>query len=84
MNTTNQTQIFLLLTTTSTLRPLRKPFVKNPFDSWYIGGLLFMCTLMFVLLYANYYRENSCQNFWIRLLIKLRLLPSHTSEPFLI
>lgn len=80
--------------TTTTVRPIGR-YVKNPFDSWYIGGILFMCTVMFVLLYANYYRENTCQIFWIRLLTKLGLVPTlpsssisptqrHLDDPFLI
>jgi hypothetical protein len=92
MNIYNNTQIF----STTIIRPIRKYYVKNhPFDSWYIGGILFMCTVMFVLLYANYYRENYCQMFWIRLLTKLRILPSlpsssispslcRTNDPFVI
>jgi type II secretory pathway component PulF len=60
--------------TTITIRPIRKYYVKNPFDSWYIGGILFMCIVILVLLYANYYRENSCRLFCIRLLIKLRII----------
>lgn len=71
---------------------LRKTSTRNPFDSWYIGGILFMCTVMFVLLYANYYRENTCQICWIRLLTKLGLLPPlptsfplhHLNDPLVI
>ncbi len=61
----------LLITTKRT----RSSYVKShPFDSWYIGGLLFMLTVILVLLYANFYRENSFQILWIRLLTKLRII----------
>ncbi len=64
----------LLITTT---KPTRTPYVKSqPFDSWYIGGLLFMLTVILVLLYANYYRENAFQILWNRFLIKLHLIPT--------
>jgi hypothetical protein len=81
---------------TTTTRPIRNSYVKkNPFDSWYIGGILFMCTIIFVLLYANHYRENSYQIFCIRLLTKLRIIPPlptssitparhHANDPLLI
>jgi hypothetical protein len=69
------------ITTTTTTRPIRIYYLKNPFDSWYIGGILFMCTVMLVLLYANYYRENACQIIWFRLLAKLRIIqPSSSSS----
>ena len=55
-------------------RSTAEPFVKNPFDSWYIGGILFMSTVMFVLLYANYYRENMFEHCWLLLLTKLRFI----------
>ncbi len=94
----NISNIFLNSTntfSTEIIRPIRKYYTKNPFDSWYIGGILFMCTVMFVLLYANYYRENACQICWIRLLTKLRIIPPlsstsipsslhHTNNPLLI
>ncbi len=71
MNTTTifDNKTFSSTTTTRTF------YVKNPFDSWYIGGLLFMLTVILVLLYANYYRENTFQILWIRLLIKLHIIP---------
>jgi len=72
----NNTNIF----STTTIRSIQKHYLKNPFDSWYIGGILFMCTVMFVLLYANYYRENACQILWIRLLTKLRIIPPSASS----
>jgi hypothetical protein len=67
----------------TTIQPIRKNYLKNPFDSWYIGGILFMCTIMLVLLYANYYRKNACQILWMRLLTKLRIIepPSSSSMP---
>lgn len=55
-------------------RSTSEPFVKNPFDSWYIGGILFMSTVMFVLLYANYYRENMFEDCWLYLLRKLHFI----------
>ncbi|CAF1063369.1 unnamed protein product [Adineta ricciae] len=70
----NRSNVFLndiLATTATTIRPKRDYYVTNPFDSWYVGGLLFMCTIMLVLLYANYYRENSCQECWFYVLKKL-------------
>lgn len=72
MNISNNSYLF----STITIRSIKKSEYKNPFDSWYIGGILFMCTVMFVLLYANYYRENTCQIIWFRLLTKLHLIPS--------
>jgi hypothetical protein len=69
---------------TTIIQSTRKYYVKNPFDSWYVGGILFMCTVILVLLYANYYRENTCHLFWIKLLTKLRIIelpPSSTSSP---
>ncbi len=68
----------------TTIRPNRNYYLTNPFDSWYIGGILFMCTIMLVLLYANYYRENACQECWTRLLRKICLmqpLPSSSIGP---
>ncbi|CAF1096503.1 unnamed protein product [Adineta steineri] len=62
-----------LSTTAITIQPKRDYYVTNPFDSWYVGGILFMCTVMFVLLYANYYRENACHNCWMRVLGKFGL-----------
>lgn len=56
---------------TLTRRNVSKNFVKSPFDSWYIGGILFLATVMFVLLYANYYRENMFRECWYNLLIRL-------------
>ena len=78
----NITEIFNNYTLSiTTIRSIRKYYRKNPFDSWYIGGILFMCTIMLVLLYANYYRENACQILWIRLLTKLRIIqPSSSSS----
>ena len=58
-------------TLSTTIRPNRNYYVTNPFDSWYVGGILFMCTIMLVLLYANYYRDNYCQECWLRLLRKI-------------
>jgi hypothetical protein len=69
---------------TTTIQSTRKYYVKNPFDSWYVGGILFMCTVILVLLYANYYRENTCHLFWIKFLTKIRIIelpPSSTSSP---
>lgn len=69
-----------LITTTTTKR-IDDIYVKQyPFDSWYIGGLLFMLTVILVLLYANYYRENTFQILWIRLLTKLHLVQPSSSE----
>ena len=72
------------LTTTSTnaTKPTITNYVKtHPFDSWYIGGLLFMLTVILVLLYANYYRENALQILWNRFLTKLGLIqPSSTQS----
>jgi type II secretory pathway component PulF len=68
----------LLITSTKQLKSL---YVKSqPFDSWYIGGLLFMLTVILVLLYANYYRENAFQILWNRLLVKLHLIQPIPSE----
>ncbi|CAF2515877.1 unnamed protein product [Rotaria sp. Silwood2] len=69
-------------TIATTIRTTKKYYVANPFDSWYIGGLLFMVTVILVLLYANFYHENSFQILWARLLIKLRLIqPSSLTRP---
>ena len=65
---------------TSTIRPMRQYYLENPFDSWYVGGILFMCTIMLVLLYANYYRENACQILWMHLLTKLGISRPVTSS----
>ena len=62
----------LLLTTR---QPSKPHYVKNPFDSWYIGGILFMLMVICVLLYANFYRENAFQILWTRLLTKLHIIP---------
>lgn len=67
-------------TLSATVRPHREYYVTNPFDSWYVGGILFMCTIMLVLLCANYYRENCCQDYWIRILRRLCLLPQLQSS----
>lgn len=59
----------------STTKQMDDKYIKShPFDSWYVGGLLFMLTVILVLLYANYYRENTFQILWNRLLIKLHLI----------
>ena len=75
----NRTDLIYFVNTTtssvSTRRATAKIFVKNPFDSWYIGGILFLSTVMFVLLYANYYRENMFQRFWYGLLFRLGFIP---------
>ncbi len=68
---------FLITTTTTTTitkRIMNKYVKSQPFDSWYIGGLLFMLMVIMVLLYANYYRENAFQILWNRLLTKLRII----------
>jgi len=75
-------ETFLTITTTATERTINKYVKSHPFDSWYIGGLLFMLTVILVLLYANFYRENAFQILWIRLLTKLRLIqPSSQNIP---
>jgi type II secretory pathway component PulF len=68
----------VLITSTERMKTL---YVKShPFDSWYIGGLLFMLIVILVLLYANYYRENAFQILWNRLLLKLHLIPPISSS----
>jgi len=75
-------ETFFIITTTTTKRTMNKYVKSHPFDSWYIGGLLFMLTVILVLLYANFYRENAFQILWIRLLTKLRLIqPSSQNIP---
>ncbi|UJR20882.1 hypothetical protein I4U23_023991 [Adineta vaga] len=65
----NISNVLINSTFSTTIRPQRADYyLSNPFDSWYVGGILFMCTIMLVLLYANYYRENSCQECWFRIL----------------
>ncbi|CAF0733304.1 unnamed protein product [Rotaria sordida] len=63
-----------IITTTTTIQSIQKYYVENPFDSWYIGGLIFMVTVILVLLYANFYQENSFQILWTRLLLKLHII----------
>ncbi|CAF1601852.1 unnamed protein product [Adineta ricciae] len=48
-------------------------YAESPLNSWYIGGILFMLTVILVLLYANFYRENAFQILWHRLLTKLHI-----------
>jgi len=78
-NTINMFDNDTFLTTTSTARTIER-YVKSPFDSWYIGGLLFMLTVILVLLYANFYEKNTFQILWIRLLTKLHIIPSSSSQ----
>jgi len=71
-----------LIATTTTKRTVNKYVKSHPFDSWYIGGLLFMLSVIFVLLYANFYRENAFQILWIRVLTKLHIIqPSSQTIP---
>lgn len=71
----NETFAITTTTTTNTTKRTISTYVKaHPFDSWYIGGLLFMLTVILVLLYANYYRENAFQILWYRFLSKLGLI----------
>lgn len=65
---------------TTTLRSIRKYYVANPFNSWYIGGVLFLCTFMLGLVYANYYRKNCCHQFWMRLLDSLHISHLQTAS----
>ena len=70
------------ITATTTIRTMKKYYVKNPFDSWYVGGILFMLMVILVLLYANFYRENTFQLLWIQFLTKIRVIqppPSSSS-----
>ncbi|CAF0816495.1 unnamed protein product [Adineta steineri] len=72
-------------TTTTTVRTTHAKYVKSPFESRYIGGIFFMFSVMFVLLYGNFYRTNTLQMLWHRLLVKLHLAqpssqPIHTSS----
>jgi len=77
MNQFNNDTIFSSSTTT---KRISEKYIKNqPFDSWYIGGLLFMLTVILVLLYANFYRENAFQILWQRFLLKLNIRPSTAS-----
>jgi hypothetical protein len=62
----------------TTIRTPRNTYVRSPFDSWYIGGILFMLTVILVLLYANFYRENAFQILWTRLLTKLHNIQPST------
>lgn len=67
---------YLITTTTATIasetiQSIKKYNATSPFDSWYVGGLLFMVTVIFVLLYANFYRENTIQLLWTRILMKI-------------
>ena len=68
------------ITATTTIRTMKKFYVKNPFDSWYVGGILFMLMVILVLLYANFYRENTFQLLWIQFLTKIRLIPPQPSS----
>jgi hypothetical protein len=77
-NTTNMFDNDTTLITISTTRS-NEGYVKRPFDS-YIGGLLFMFTVIVVLLYANFYQENTFQILWIRLLTKLHIIPPPSSS----
>ncbi|CAF0815316.1 unnamed protein product [Rotaria sordida] len=45
----------------TTLQSIRKSYVENPFNSWYIGGILFLCSFLLILVGANYYHKNYCQ-----------------------
>ncbi|CAF0900155.1 unnamed protein product [Rotaria sp. Silwood1] len=78
MHTSSSSSSYLFdnetFTIASTIRTTKKYYVANPFDSWYIGGLLFMVTVILVLLYANFYHENSFQILWTQLLIKLHII----------
>jgi hypothetical protein len=80
MNTSNMFDNNTLIITTTTIRTMKKYYVKNPFDSWYVGGLLFMLSVILVLLYANFYRENAFQILWTRLLTKLHLIQPSSSQ----
>jgi hypothetical protein len=68
------------ITATTTIRTMKKYYVKNPFDSWYVGGILFMLMVILVLLYANFYRENTFQLLWIQFLTKIRLIQPPASS----
>ena len=63
-------ETFLITITTQT------SFKKNPFDSWYIGGIIFMLTVIMMLLCVNFYRENSFQILWTQLLVTLHITQS--------
>ena len=72
---------FVTTASTNTTKSTINNYVKNhPFDSWYIGGLLFMLTVILVLLYADYYRENAFQILWYRFLTKLGLIQPATTQ----
>ncbi|CAF0885361.1 unnamed protein product [Adineta ricciae] len=62
----------LLNVTTARIRTTTR-YVESPLNSWYIGGILFMLSVILVLLYANFYRENAFQILWHRLLTKLHI-----------
>ncbi|CAF0880773.1 unnamed protein product [Rotaria sp. Silwood1] len=77
-NNNNNNNTFLI----TTLQPTQKSYVENPFNSWYIGGILFLCTFLSVLLCANYYHKNYCQICLTRLIPNLyRTQTSESSSP---
>ncbi|UJR28667.1 hypothetical protein I4U23_009896 [Adineta vaga] len=73
--------LFLISTTRTTIRTTTR-YVESPLNSWYIGGIMFMLTVILVLLYANFYRENTFQLLWYRLLTKLHITPISPSTTF--
>ena len=73
--TTNMFDNDTFLTMTSTTQ-INGRYEESPFNSWYIGGLLFMFSVIVVLLYANFYEKNTFQTLWFRLLTKLHIMPA--------
>ncbi|CAF3361880.1 unnamed protein product [Rotaria socialis] len=64
---------------TTTIRFIRKYHTENPFNSWYIGGVLFLFTFMLGLVFASHYQQNCCQIFLIRLMPTLSTSPRQGS-----
>ncbi|CAF2601942.1 unnamed protein product [Rotaria sp. Silwood2] len=76
LDNNNNNTTFLI----TTLQSTRKSYVENPFNSWYIGGILFLCTFLLVLLCANYYHKNYCQICLARLMPNLYMTQSPPSS----
>ncbi|CAF1043734.1 unnamed protein product [Rotaria magnacalcarata] len=64
---------------TTTIRFIRKYHTESPFNSWYIGGVLFLFTFILGLLFASHYQNNSCQAFWMRFIPILSASPRQGS-----
>lgn len=56
---------------TTIISSTRRYYSESPFNSWYLGGVLFLFTFIFGLVCANYYRKNCLQLMWMRLLTQI-------------